>query len=118
MDCRKPAVLAFGLFLGGVGCTHLDTVQDKNVTPPPGVEVRKEVDKPRRQPQPATLVSFGELHERTANEPDAIPAKLGEMIVERLPAGRLEVMPDVGHFGPMQDPDATIESMLHFAAAT
>jgi pimeloyl-ACP methyl ester carboxylesterase len=47
---------------------------------------------------------------------DAIPSKLGEMIVERLPHGRLEVMPDVGHFGPMQDPDATVESMLRFAA--
>ena len=46
---------------------------------------------------------------------DAITPKLGEMIVERLPAGELEVMPGVGHFGPMQDPDATIRSMLRFA---
>jgi pimeloyl-ACP methyl ester carboxylesterase len=45
---------------------------------------------------------------------DAIPPSLGEMIVERLPHGRLEVMPGVGHFGPMQDPDATVESMLRF----
>ena len=49
---------------------------------------------------------------------DAISPALGEMIVTRLPAGRLEVMPGVGHFGPMQDPDATVESMLRFAAAT
>jgi pimeloyl-ACP methyl ester carboxylesterase len=49
---------------------------------------------------------------------DAIPPALGEMIVARLPAGRLEIMPGVGHFGPMQDPDATVESMLRFAAAT
>jgi pimeloyl-ACP methyl ester carboxylesterase len=49
---------------------------------------------------------------------DAIPPQLGEMIVERLPDGRLEVMPGVGHFGPMQDPEATVESMLRFAAAT
>jgi hypothetical protein len=27
-------------------------------------------------------------------------------------------MPGVGHFGPMQDPDATVETMLRFAAAT
>lgn len=47
---------------------------------------------------------------------DAIPPTLGEMIVERLPDGRLEVMPGVGHFGPMQDPDATVASMLRFAA--
>jgi pimeloyl-ACP methyl ester carboxylesterase len=58
-----------------------------------------------------TLVVCGE-------HTDAIPPPLGEMIVERLPAGRLEVMPGVGHFGPMQDPDATVESMLRFAAAT
>lgn len=56
-----------------------------------------------------TLVVCGE-------HTDAITPKLGEMIVERLPAGRLEVMPDVGHFGPMQDPDATVGSMLRFAA--
>jgi pimeloyl-ACP methyl ester carboxylesterase len=49
---------------------------------------------------------------------DAIPPKLGEMIVDRLPAGRLEVMSGVGHFGPMQDPDATVASMLRFAAET
>jgi pimeloyl-ACP methyl ester carboxylesterase len=47
---------------------------------------------------------------------DAIPPALGEIIVERLPYGRLEVMPGVGHFGPMQDPDSTVESMLRFAA--
>jgi pimeloyl-ACP methyl ester carboxylesterase len=56
-----------------------------------------------------TLVVSGE---RT----DAITPQLGEMIVGRLPRGRLEVMPGVGHFGPMQDPDATVESMLRFAA--
>jgi pimeloyl-ACP methyl ester carboxylesterase len=56
-----------------------------------------------------TLVVCGE-------HTDAIPPKLGEMIVERLPHGRLEIMPGVGHFGPMQDPDATAESMLRFAA--
>jgi pimeloyl-ACP methyl ester carboxylesterase len=55
-----------------------------------------------------TLVVCGE-------HTDAIPDKLGEMIVARLPAGRLEVMPGVGHFGPMQDPDATVASMLRFA---
>jgi pimeloyl-ACP methyl ester carboxylesterase len=57
-----------------------------------------------------TLVVCGE-------HTDAIPPTLGEMIVERLPGGRLEVMPGVGHFGPMQDPDATAESMLRFATA-
>ena len=56
-----------------------------------------------------TLVVCGE-------HTDAIPPWLGEMIVERLPAGRLEVMARVGHFGPMQDPDATVASMLRFGA--
>ena len=64
-----------------------------------------------RDVQCPTLVVCGE-------QTDAIPPPLGETIVERLPAGRLEVMPGVGHFGPMQDPDATVESMLRFAAAT
>ena len=58
-----------------------------------------------------TLVVCGE-------HTDAIPPKLGGMIVERLPTGRLEVMPGVGHFGPMQDPGATAASMLRFAART
>jgi pimeloyl-ACP methyl ester carboxylesterase len=58
-----------------------------------------------------TLVVCGE-------HTDAIPPRLGEMVVDRLPHGRLEVMPDVGHFGPMQDPEATVESMLRFAAET
>jgi pimeloyl-ACP methyl ester carboxylesterase len=49
---------------------------------------------------------------------DAIPPKLGEMVVGRLRRGRLEVMPGVGHFGPMQDPDATVDSMLGFSAET
>jgi tetratricopeptide (TPR) repeat protein len=70
MECRRPAVLAVGLFLGGLGCTHLETVQDITGSPPPGAEVRKEKDKPPRQPQPATLVAFGNLNERTANQPD------------------------------------------------
>jgi pimeloyl-ACP methyl ester carboxylesterase len=56
-----------------------------------------------------TIVVCGE-------QTDAIPQRLGEMIVERLPQGRLEVMPNVGHFGPMQDPKATVASMLRFAA--
>ena len=58
-----------------------------------------------------TLVVCGE-------HTDAIPPQLGEMIVERLPHGRLEIMSGVGHFGPMQDPEATVESMLRFAAET
>jgi pimeloyl-ACP methyl ester carboxylesterase len=41
-----------------------------------------------------------------------ISPELGRGIVERLPNGRLEVMPGAGHFGPQQDPDATVASIL------
>jgi pimeloyl-ACP methyl ester carboxylesterase len=63
-----------------------------------------------RDVQCPTVVACGE-------HTDAITSKLGEMIVERLPHGRLEVMPGVGHFGPMQDPDATATSMLRYSTS-
>lgn len=37
---------------------------------------------------------------------------LAEKIAERLPHGRVEVMPGLGHFGPQQDPDACVASIL------
>ncbi|MDZ4827768.1 MAG: alpha/beta hydrolase [Actinomycetota bacterium] len=43
---------------------------------------------------------------------------LAEKIVERLRRGRLEVVPGRGHFGPQEDPDAAVASMLAFDAAT
>ena len=33
---------------------------------------------------------------------------------ERIPRGSLEVMANVGHFGPLEDPDAAVASMLAF----
>jgi pimeloyl-ACP methyl ester carboxylesterase len=36
-------------------------------------------------------------------------------IAERLPHGQVEVIRGVGHFGPQQDPDACVASMLRFA---
>ncbi|HEX2737730.1 MAG TPA: alpha/beta hydrolase [Acidimicrobiia bacterium] len=47
---------------------------------------------------------------------DAITPALAEMIVARLPHGRVEVMTGLGHFGPMQDPDAIAASILRFSA--
>jgi len=38
------------------------------------------------------------------------------MVVDRLPDARLEVMPGIGHFGPLQDHDAAVASMLAFAS--
>jgi pimeloyl-ACP methyl ester carboxylesterase len=40
---------------------------------------------------------------------------LAARIAERLPNGELHVIPSVGHFGPQQDPDAIVESILAFA---
>lgn len=48
---------------------------------------------------------------------DAIVPKLAAMIVERLPRGRLEVMPGLGHFGPLQDPAMVAASILAFVDA-
>jgi pimeloyl-ACP methyl ester carboxylesterase len=45
----------------------------------------------------------------------SIDPNLGALIAERIPNGRLEVMPGVGHFGPQQDPDACAASILRFA---
>ncbi|MGZ8752594.1 MAG: alpha/beta fold hydrolase [Acidimicrobiia bacterium] len=47
---------------------------------------------------------------------DAINSELAQMITDRLPHARLEVFEDLGHFGPMEDPDACVASMLSFAA--
>jgi pimeloyl-ACP methyl ester carboxylesterase len=46
------------------------------------------------------------------------PAAFVEPIAERLPDARIEPMDHLGHFGPMQDPDAIAESIVKaFAAA-
>ncbi|MFN8035627.1 MAG: alpha/beta hydrolase [Acidimicrobiia bacterium] len=47
---------------------------------------------------------------------DAITPKLAEQLVARLPHGRVEVMGGLGHFGPMEGPDAVAASILRFAA--
>lgn len=46
-----------------------------------------------------------------------ITPEMGRVLAERLPRGELEVMP-LGHFGPLEDPDAAVASMLDFAAAS
>ncbi len=42
---------------------------------------------------------------------------LATQIAQRLPHGRVEVMPGLGHFGPQQDPDACVASILRFVEA-
>ncbi len=49
---------------------------------------------------------------------EAISPKVAQMVVDRLPHGRLEVFDDLGHFGPMEDPDACTASILTFATTT
>jgi pimeloyl-ACP methyl ester carboxylesterase len=45
----------------------------------------------------------------------SIDPRLGAEIVDQLPHGTLEVMPGLDHFGPQQDPDACVASLLRFA---
>jgi pimeloyl-ACP methyl ester carboxylesterase len=45
------------------------------------------------------------------------PARFGERIVERLEHAELVDVPSLGHFGPFEDPDAMVASMLEFATA-
>jgi pimeloyl-ACP methyl ester carboxylesterase len=40
------------------------------------------------------------------------PAMFAAQVADRLPAGRLESHPDLGHFGPMQAPDRMAASVL------
>lgn len=52
-------------------------------------------------------------------DPDGSPpATFGEQIVARLPRGELVHAAGLGHFGPLQDPDAMVASMLELAAVT
>jgi pimeloyl-ACP methyl ester carboxylesterase len=55
-----------------------------------------------------TVVACGELT-------TAIPPAVAAMLVDRLPHARLEVMPGLGHFGPIEDPDAAVVSMSALA---
>lgn len=48
----------------------------------------------------------------------AVPARLAERIAARLPHGSVEVMAGVGHFGPLEDPDAAVASILAFGDET
>jgi len=59
--------------------------------------------------QPPALVVAGE-------HTQSIPPDLARRIAERMLRGSVEVMPGVGHFGPQEDPDAAVESMLRFAS--
>jgi len=61
--------------------------------------------------QPPTLVVCGE-------HTSSIPPHMARAVAERMPHGSVEVMTGVGHFGPQEDPDGAVESMLRFAEST
>jgi pimeloyl-ACP methyl ester carboxylesterase len=49
---------------------------------------------------------------------DAIGPSVARLIADRIPNGQLELLPGVGHFGPLEDPERATQSMLRFADAT
>ena len=55
---------------------------------------------------------------RAARRPRPSPRSSPRRSSEQLPNATLEVWPDRGHFGPIEDPEQAVESMLRFAAAT
>jgi pimeloyl-ACP methyl ester carboxylesterase len=61
--------------------------------------------------EPPVLVVCGESSRDISPE-------FGGRIADRMPRGALEVMAGCGHFGPQQDADATVASMVRFASET
>lgn len=57
------------------------------------------------------------VHVVCGDATDAMTPRLCERVVGRLPNAILEVMPGLGHFGPLQDPERAVRSMLAFAPA-
>jgi pimeloyl-ACP methyl ester carboxylesterase len=55
------------------------------------------------------------VHVVCGERTDAVTPELGRRIVERLPNATFEVMPGVGHFGPLQDPEAAAASIVAFS---
>jgi pimeloyl-ACP methyl ester carboxylesterase len=55
------------------------------------------------------------VHVVCGAETNAVTPEFGQRIVDRLPDATLEVMPHVGHFGPVQDPDAAAASIVAFS---
>src|SRR4051812_7040339 len=84
MDCRKTLGLGLCLLIGTAGCMRHEaqlpvvppaqaTQSPTTMSPdavPPGAVVRKAADLPKRPPQAATCVAFGEFAANEANAPD------------------------------------------------
>lgn len=55
------------------------------------------------------------VHVVCGERTNAVTPAFGARIVERLPNATLEVMAGVGHFGPLQDPEAAAASIVAFS---
>ena len=79
MDCRKSLCVALWLVGGLAGCnlTHPTPVVNNSQTLLPGqiVEgtVKKEADRPKRQPKAETCVAYGNFAASEASAPDQVP---------------------------------------------
>jgi tetratricopeptide (TPR) repeat protein len=79
MDGRGGWVLSFGLLLGGAGCAHQTAVLPPAALPTTA-EITKEKPGPSRPPQPATLIAYGNLYERSAAEPNYSSAERDQLL--------------------------------------
>jgi tetratricopeptide (TPR) repeat protein len=83
MDCRGSLVLTWGLLVAVGGCAHNKAAEQplvKSDAPPANAEIHKAEDLPKRKPHPATLVSFGDVYVRGANEPWRGPSDKEQML--------------------------------------
>ncbi len=85
-----------------LACHPQDEAEVYAMAPVHGMFARlPEVDAP-------TLVACGE-------HSDAIPPRLAQQIADRLPKARLEVFEGLGHFGPLEDPERAVASIVAWA---
>ena len=54
-----------------------------------------------------TLILFG-AHDHV------VPPANAELLADRLPNGRIEILPDAGHFFPIETPDAAVRTIVDF----
>lgn len=75
MNCRRGVALAAGLMISGVGCTGAQISPMAMTQTGQLVEVQKVDELPKRPPKASTLIAYGGLCERSADEPKCPPAQ-------------------------------------------
>ncbi len=76
MDCRKPLVVTLGLLCGLTGCNLTNPTPTASVSPPPpssqiaALPPKKETDLPKKSPQAATCVAYGNFAADEARHAD------------------------------------------------